>query len=143
MFKGSFRRRLHFFFGAKLAKAQNILLFFLFPHLPFSSHFVLSSCRWKMMSASHFDFTEHPHRRHNPLTNRSVLVSPHRAQRPWQGQVEPAAEEQKPTYDPKCYLCPGNSRAGGKQNPKYDETFVFTNDFAALLPDTPSFEQQE
>ncbi|GJQ09532.1 hypothetical protein GpartN1_g1323.t1 [Galdieria partita] len=93
--------------------------------------------------SSKFDFTEHPHRRHNPLTNRSVLVSPHRAQRPWQGQVEPASEEKKPTYDPNCYLCPGNSRAGGKQNPKYEETFVFTNDFAALLPDTPSFQQQD
>eukprot|EP00871_Galdieria_phlegrea_P003026 jgi/Galph1/3724/GphlegSOOS_G2383.1 len=90
-----------------------------------------------------FQFTEHPHRRYNPLTNTSVLVSPHRAQRPWQGQVEPASEETKPTFDPKCYLCPGNSRAGGKVNPKYDDTFVFTNDFAALLPETPSFHQED
>ncbi len=43
----------------------------------------------------------------------------------------------KPTYDPKCYLCPGNTRVNGDTNPKYDKNFVFTNDFAALTPDTP------
>jgi UDPglucose--hexose-1-phosphate uridylyltransferase len=80
---------------------------------------------------------EHPHRRHNPLTGEWVLVSPHRTQRPWQGQVEKAPPEERPAYDPDCYLCPGNERAGGVRNPYYDSTFVFTNDFAALLLDTP------
>lgn len=84
-----------------------------------------------------FDLTEHPHRRLNLLTNEWLLVSPHRAKRPWQGQTEKIAIEKLPEYDPACYLCPGNVRANGATNPNYQETFVFDNDFAALLPDTP------
>src|SRR5215472_7029594 len=78
-----------------------------------------------------------PHRRFNPLTREWVLVSPHRTARPWQGQVETAGAPKSPEYDPDCYLCPGNARAGGVRNPKYDSTFVFDNDFAALHPDAP------
>lgn len=77
-----------------------------------------------------------PHRRFNPLTREWILVSPHRTQRPWQGQVEKHPAPAEGAYDPDCYLCPGNARAGGARNPDYTATFVFDNDFAALLPDT-------
>ena len=77
------------------------------------------------------------HRRFNALTGEWILVSPHRTRRPWQGQVEETPPENLPRYDPACYLCPGNERAGGHRNPHYDSTFVFDNDFASLLPDTP------
>ena len=76
--------------------------------------------------------TERVHRRRNVLTGEWVLVSPHRAKRPWQGKVETASLLERPSYDDGCYLCPGNTRASGKQNPEYKETFVFDNDFAAL-----------
>jgi len=79
---------------------------------------------------------EDPHRRLNPLTGEWVLVSPHRATRPWQGEVARLQTTPEPTYDPACYLCPGNSRAGGIHNPAYTSTFIFENDFAALKPDT-------
>lgn len=77
-----------------------------------------------------------PHRRYDPLRDEWVLVSPGRTNRPWQGGEEQPQVEQRPPYDPACYLCPGNTRANGETNPAYDTTFVFTNDFAALRPDT-------
>lgn len=78
--------------------------------------------------------SEDPHRRLNALTNEWVLVSPHRATRPWQGEIEPVQTTSAPAYDLECYLCPGNARAGGIRNPEYSSTFVFENDFAALKP---------
>jgi UDPglucose--hexose-1-phosphate uridylyltransferase len=80
---------------------------------------------------------QQPHRRYNPLTREWVLVSPQRTERPWQGQVERRPEVAQPPYEPSCYLCPGNARAGGARNPAYTSTFVFENDFAALRAGTP------
>ena len=74
------------------------------------------------------------HRRRNPLTGEWIMVSPHRTQRPWQGQIEAVAPSDIPEYDPQCYMCPGNSRARGDVNPRYDGVFVFDNDYPALTP---------
>jgi UDPglucose--hexose-1-phosphate uridylyltransferase len=78
---------------------------------------------------------QHPHRRRNALTGEWVLVSPQRTQRPWQGKQESIPPSDLPAHDPRCYLCPGNTRANGEPNPDYKSTFVFTNDFPALLPE--------
>ena len=78
-----------------------------------------------------------PHRRYNALLDDWLLVSAERTSRPWLGRIEAPPTQDLPTYDPSCYLCPGNERVGGERNPKYDSTFVFTNDFAALRPDAP------
>ena len=80
---------------------------------------------------------EVPHRRYNPLRRQWVLVSPHRTARPWQGEVSAAASAPVVHYDPQCYLCPGNTRAGGKVTPVYESVYVFDNDYAALLPESP------
>jgi UDPglucose--hexose-1-phosphate uridylyltransferase len=79
-----------------------------------------------------------PHRRWNPLRREWVLVSPQRTQRPWQGQTETIAQPVALQYDPACYLCPGNVRANGEHTPKYESTYVFENDFAALKPESES-----
>jgi UDPglucose--hexose-1-phosphate uridylyltransferase len=90
------------------------------------------------MPVDFFDPERHPHRRRNPLTGDWVLVSPHRTERPWLGQVEPTLPGARPAYDPTCYLCPGNRRAQGAVNPRYERTFAFDNDFSALLRDAPA-----
>ena len=89
------------------------------------------------------DWNQDPHRRYNPLTREWVLVSPHRTQRPWQGQTEEHDAATQPDYDPTCYLCPGNPRVGGVRNPAYTSTFVFDNDFAALKPGTALHRYEE
>lgn len=75
----------------------------------------------------------HPHRRYNPLLDEWMLVSPQRALRPWQGQTEEINEVQRPSYDENCFLCPGNVRSNGVKNEAYTSTFVFENDFSALM----------
>ena len=90
-----------------------------------------------MITAFHFDPVSHPHRRTDPLSGRHVLVSPHRALRPWLGQHDDPDNVELPSYDPDCYLCPRNHRIGGSANPDYPGTYVFDNDFPAVLPDTP------
>lgn len=89
------------------------------------------------------DLQNYSHKRYNILTDEWVLVSPHRAKRPWQGQNEIPSNEVRPSYDESCYLCAGNTRINGEVNPDYKDTYVFTNDFAALQNDSKSFQINE
>jgi UDPglucose--hexose-1-phosphate uridylyltransferase len=91
-----------------------------------------------MNNAGHSFFEKAPHRRFNILNGEWIQVSPHRTKRPWQGREEGRQDNAGESYDPGCYLCPGNTRAGGKKNPDYSSTFIFDNDFSALQPDTAS-----
>src|SRR5256885_566755 len=100
------------------------------------SEFGICARRRRMQRGTKLKLTEDPHCRLNSLTGEWVLVSPHRATRPWQGEVAKLKTTLEPEYDPNCYLCPGNTRAGGVRNPKYETTFVFENDFAALKAET-------
>ncbi|MEC4004577.1 UDP-glucose--hexose-1-phosphate uridylyltransferase [Flavobacterium sp. SUN052] len=89
-----------------------------------------------------FNTNEHPHRRYNPLLDEWILVSPHRAKRPWQGQKETLPEDNRPEHDENCYLCSGNMRSNGIKNPEYTDCFVFENDFSALLQEEVFFENK-
>lgn len=89
------------------------------------------------------DLQDYSHKRYNILTGEWVLVSPHRAKRPWQGQNEAVSNEERPSHDPSCYLCAGNTRINGEKNPDYQDVFVFTNDFAALQTTSPQFSVNE
>src|SRR6201998_2814688 len=90
-----------------------------------------------------FDLQQQPHRRFNPLAGEWIVVSPHRTQRPWLGQTEKLSAPVVGTYDPNCYMCPGNTRAAGAQNPKYEGIYVFDNDYPALLPEAPAADADE
>ena len=89
------------------------------------------------------DVSADPHRRYDPLRDEWVLVSPGRTARPWSGHVETTPQARPAAYDPDCYLCPGNERSGGERNPEYESTFVFTNDFAALRPNSPTWDMTD
>ncbi len=78
------------------------------------------------------------HRRHDPLTGRWVLVSPHRNARPWHGAVAAPATAPALRHDSGCHLCPGNLRANGERNPGYRSVHVFDNDFPALRAERPT-----
>lgn len=96
----------------------------------------------KEMNSS-FNQKNHPHRRYNPLLDEWVLVSPQRANRPWQGQTEKVAEKKLPVHDPNCYLCSGNVRVNGERNPDYKGVFVFENDFGSLMKDDVEFSDEQ
>lgn len=84
-----------------------------------------------------FNANEHQHLRYNPLKDEWILVSPHRALRPWSGQTEIPPQEDTPKFDPTNPLCPGVTRASGKVTPNYKSTYVFENDFPSLLKEGP------
>ncbi|VEU22853.1 DEKNAAC103930 [Brettanomyces naardenensis] len=91
-----------------------------------------------------FSFSDHSHRRFNPLSGDYILCSPHRAKRPWLGAKETANVQQLPSYDPTCFLCPRNTRAvGGAVNPDYSSTYIFPNDFSAVILDQPDYVDHE
>jgi UDPglucose--hexose-1-phosphate uridylyltransferase len=86
---------------------------------------------------------EFSHRRKNILTGEWIQVSPQRTQRPWQGKQEEVTKSIGLKHDDSCYLCPGNIRANGIQNPHYQDVYIFENDFAALQSNIETFKVNE
>ncbi len=113
---------------------------FQFPKVP--QEFIAYNYRSAIMSYP-FNFEEHSHRRFNPFTGSYIQVSPHRSKRPWQGQQEKLLSSEELSFEPECFLCPGNKRVGGEMNPEYLGTYVFANDFGALTPNIPEGEFEE
>jgi UDPglucose--hexose-1-phosphate uridylyltransferase len=66
--------------------------------------------------------------RWHPLREEWVIVAAHRQARPWSGAEVGVQTPRPPSFDPACYLCPGNARVSGAVNPRYAGTFVFDND---------------
>ncbi len=84
-----------------------------------------------------FNPVDHPHRRYNPLTGNGFWFHRTALSAPPGGAQETPAKQVLPAHDPDCFLCAGNVRVTGDKNPDYTGTYVFTNDFAALMSDTP------
>ncbi|CAF4694475.1 unnamed protein product, partial [Rotaria sp. Silwood2] len=87
-----------------------------------------------------FDPTKYSHCRYNPLKVEWILVSPQLLSRPWHGQVkedkndnDEAINHNQQSTNP---LCPGAIQGKTNQrNPFYEHTYVFDNDYPALLSD--------
>jgi UDPglucose--hexose-1-phosphate uridylyltransferase len=80
--------------------------------------------------------------RWHPLREEWVIIAGHRQSRPWIGQTMPDPAPPPPIYQPDCYLCPGNMRVGGVQNPPYEGVFVFDNDHPCVGPAAPFITEQ-
>ena len=75
--------------------------------------------------------------RWHPLREEWVIVAAHRQHRPWDGETVDEAHRAVPEYAADCYLCPGNRRVSGAQNPVYTHTFVFDNDHPCVGSEAP------
>ena len=76
--------------------------------------------------------------RWHPLREEWVIVAAHRQNRPWIGEMVQGNEQPVPAYLPDCYLCPGNTRVSGAQNPPYTSVYVFDNDHPSVGPLAPT-----
>ena len=81
-------------------------------------------------------FQDTSHRRFNPLTREWVLVSPHRTQRPWQGQIERAGAARRASLTILNVIsAPATGARTATSTRDYPQTLVFDNDFPALRID--------
>jgi UDPglucose--hexose-1-phosphate uridylyltransferase len=83
-------------------------------------------------------FGETWEQRWHPLREEWVIVAAHRNRRPWTGETVARQPESLPAYSPDCYLCPGNARVGGHENPRYHGIYVFDNDLPSVSLDAPN-----